>query len=409
MLHIKRLSLKSRVFRYLGILLGCLISSSSINLFVVPSHLLSGGVAGIAMIFYYLFALPIGVQMFLYNLPLLAAAYKTLGRDYTLDIAFGTILFSFCVDATRFLNAYAPVPDTMLAAIFGGVLNVAACALVLVVITLSMRTVPIPSVNTALGESKTLTWMVEATPSAVKDRIDSVRNDVLTAGSIPEVKQLLYPETNAPTQQVQSDALENASSSVVQILGAAEQCGYTSTGSGFVAGQDLVVTNSHVLSGVTSPTVQDSRGRTYPGTVVYNNPAQDLAFIRVPRLPIQPLQVANTNSESGETVTFMGYPKGGPFAAKPATVQGVGNIQTIDSETGKANPTRQVYQIAADVQHGNSGGPMLTQDGTVVGVVFAKATEGQTGYAITASTLKQALAANGNNTTPVSTGQCKAR
>lgn len=292
---------------------------------------------------------------------------------------------------------------------FGGVLNVAACALVLVVITLSMRTVPIPSVNTALGESKTLTWMVEATPSAVKDRIDSVRNDVLTAGSIPEVKQLLYPETNAPTQQIQSDALENASSSVVQILGAAEQCGYTSTGSGFVAGQDLVVTNSHVLSGVTSPTVQDSRGRTYPGTVVYNNPAQDLAFIRVPRLPIQPLQVANTNSESGETVTFMGYPKGGPFAAKPATVQGVGNIQTIDSETGKANPTRQVYQIAADVQHGNSGGPMLTQDGTVVGVVFAKATEGQTGYAITASTLKQALAANGNNTTPVSTGQCKAR
>ena len=143
--------------------------------------------------------------------------------------------------------------------------------------------------------------------------------------------------------------------------------------------------------------------------MVYNNPAQDLAFIRVPRLPIQPLQVANTNSESGETVTFMGYPKGGPFAAKPATVQGVGNIQTIDSETGKANPTRQVYQIAADVQHGNSGGPMLTQDGTVVGVVFAKATEGQTGYAITASTLKQALAANGNNTTPVSTGQCKAR
>ena len=112
MLHLRSLTLKGRVFRYLGILLGCLISSSSINLFVVPAHLLSGGIAGIAMIFYYLFSLPIGVQMFLYNLPLLAAAYKTLGREYTLDIAFGTILFSFCVDATRFLNAYAPVPDT---------------------------------------------------------------------------------------------------------------------------------------------------------------------------------------------------------------------------------------------------------------------------------------------------------
>ena len=95
MLHLRSLTLKGRVFRYLGILLGCLISSSSINLFVVPAHLLSGGIAGIAMIFYYLFSLPIGVQMFLYNLPLLAAAYKTLGREYTLDIAFGTILFSF--------------------------------------------------------------------------------------------------------------------------------------------------------------------------------------------------------------------------------------------------------------------------------------------------------------------------
>ena len=57
---------------------------------MVPNHLLSGGVAGIAIIFYYLAGLPIGLQMLLYNLPLLFAAYKTLGRGYTLDIAFGT-------------------------------------------------------------------------------------------------------------------------------------------------------------------------------------------------------------------------------------------------------------------------------------------------------------------------------
>lgn len=114
---------KGRMIRYLGILLGCLISSSSINLFLVPNHLLSGGITGIAIIFYYLAELPIGIQMLLYNLPLFFAAYRTLGRAYTVDIAFGTVLFSLCVDATRFLSAYAPVPDTMLAAIFGGVFN----------------------------------------------------------------------------------------------------------------------------------------------------------------------------------------------------------------------------------------------------------------------------------------------
>ncbi len=114
---------KGRIVRYLGILLGCLISSSSINLFLVPNHLLSGGITGIAIIFYYLAELPIGIQMLLYNLPLFFAAYRTLGKPYTVDIAFGTVLFSLCVDATRFLSAYAPVPDTMLAAIFGGVFN----------------------------------------------------------------------------------------------------------------------------------------------------------------------------------------------------------------------------------------------------------------------------------------------
>ncbi len=114
---------RERLLRYLGILLGCLISSSSINLFLVPNHLLSGGIAGIAIIFYYLAELPIGVQMFLYNIPLFLAAYKTLGRSYTVDVIFGTVLFSICVDATRFLGAYAPVPDVMLAAIFGGVFN----------------------------------------------------------------------------------------------------------------------------------------------------------------------------------------------------------------------------------------------------------------------------------------------
>ena len=112
-----------RFRRYLGIFAGCLISSSSINLFLVPSHLLSGGIAGIAIIFYYLADLPIGLQMFIYNLPLFLAAYKTLGREYTVDIVFGTVLFSVCVDATRFLGAYAPVSDTMLAAVYGGVFN----------------------------------------------------------------------------------------------------------------------------------------------------------------------------------------------------------------------------------------------------------------------------------------------
>ena len=114
---------KSNIFRYVGMVAGCTIAASSINLFIVPSHFLTGGVTGIAMIIYYLAELPIGVQTFLYNLPLLIASYKFLGKDYTIDVVIGTVIFSICLDATRFLNAYAPVDDLMLASIYGGVFN----------------------------------------------------------------------------------------------------------------------------------------------------------------------------------------------------------------------------------------------------------------------------------------------
>ena len=114
---------RRKPLRYVGMFIGCLIAACSINLFVVPSHLLTGGVAGISMIIYYLFELPIGIQTFIYNIPLLIASYKILGKSYTIDVIIGTGIFSFCIDATRFLNAYAPVNDVMLASIFGGVFN----------------------------------------------------------------------------------------------------------------------------------------------------------------------------------------------------------------------------------------------------------------------------------------------
>lgn len=115
--------LEHKLLRYLGITLGCFIASCSINLFLVPSHLLTGGATGIAIIFYYLAGLPIGLQTFLYNIPLLAAAWKTMGKVYTVDIIIGTAIFSACLDATKFLNVYASINDVMLAAIFGGVFN----------------------------------------------------------------------------------------------------------------------------------------------------------------------------------------------------------------------------------------------------------------------------------------------
>ena len=113
--------MKKNAGRYLLITLGCLISTCSINLFLVPHQLLSGGISGIAIIFYYLVGLPIGVQILAMNLPLLYLAYKMFGKKYAIDILFGIVIFSLLVDITSFLNHFNAVDDVMLAAIYGGV------------------------------------------------------------------------------------------------------------------------------------------------------------------------------------------------------------------------------------------------------------------------------------------------
>ena len=109
--------------KYFGITAGCFIAAASINLFVVPSSLLTGGVTGIAIIFYFLTGLPIGMQTLAYNMPLLIASYKLLGKKYTLDVVIGTLIFSLALDATKFLAAYTPTQDLMLASIYGGIFN----------------------------------------------------------------------------------------------------------------------------------------------------------------------------------------------------------------------------------------------------------------------------------------------
>ena len=115
--------MKKFFWRYFCITIGCIIASTSINLFLVPHHLLSGGVSGLAIIFYFLFGFPIGVQIIAMNIPLVCIAYKLLGKEYAITTIYGTILFSVAVDLTQFLAKVNPLDDPLLACITGGLIS----------------------------------------------------------------------------------------------------------------------------------------------------------------------------------------------------------------------------------------------------------------------------------------------
>jgi len=104
--------------RYFIMVMGCLIGACGFNAFLIPAHLLSGGLSGIAIIFHYLLDWPIGVQLIVFNLPVFYIAYRVFGRLYAVDTLIGTVLFSICIDATSFLSDYKLLDDMMLAAIF---------------------------------------------------------------------------------------------------------------------------------------------------------------------------------------------------------------------------------------------------------------------------------------------------
>lgn len=99
----------NHAMRYVIIIIGCLLAAAAYNLFLIPMNFLSGGLAGIAFILYYLFNLPIGIMNFLLNIPILYIAYRYFGRLYFFDTILGTILFFCCFGFNSFFKRLSTI------------------------------------------------------------------------------------------------------------------------------------------------------------------------------------------------------------------------------------------------------------------------------------------------------------
>ena len=290
--------------------------------------------------------------------------------------------------------------------ILGGVVNVVVAALVLSMLAFSVGTLGVPFLSQPLAASKVIQGIDSVTPGPVRTWMAQLRTIAVDDG-IPTILESVGPTTPAavPDASVDTPELVAAAASVVRITGTAFQCGQNQTGSGFVVAPGRVVTNAHVVAGVDEPVIEVPGGGALPGRVVQLDTARDIAVIAVDDLLAAPLPLGDA-LEPGATAAFAGYPAGGPYRIQPASVQGLSPVLVNNIYGADAQPL-QVYSLAANVQQGNSGGPLLDLQGRVAGVVFAKSTaDAPVGYALSLEELRPLAESAPTLDDAVSAGQC---
>lgn len=289
--------------------------------------------------------------------------------------------------------------------VLGAALAVTAAALVASIVGFSIAALGVPFLSPAVSSSAVLRTIDGLTPAPARTAIAQARAFVLADG-VPRIVDALRGDVpSVPAEAAATPELAEAAASVVRITGTAYACGQNRSGSGFVVAPDRVMTNAHVVAGVVEPVVESPGGQSLPGRVVYFDPVDDLAVVRVSGLDADPLPRAGDPAPGTEAVTN-GYPFGGPFDSDPAVVVSVASTPIADIYGGPATD-RSVVTLASEVQQGESGGPLLTTAGRVAGVVFARdAARSDVGYALAMTEVEPVAAAAGDLVEPVASGSC---
>jgi S1-C subfamily serine protease len=261
----------------------------------------------------------------------------------------------------------------------------------------------VPGVVSQLARNSTIARGMDRyapEPQALQD----LRRQVAEV-NFPQVFSRLGPSPTAgpPPGDVAIPAAlrTRVAASTVKVTGTA--CGRVLSGSGFAPAADTIVTNAHVVAGVSKPSVLRPDGRRLPATVEVFDPRRDLAVLRVNNLGQDALPVAS--GSEGEEGAVFGHPNGqDELAVIPARIETKLSAQGMDLYGG-AQTRREIFILAAALVPGDSGGALVDTSGEVVGVAFAVAPDKpSTSYALTSAELRAVLAVGRQGT--VDTGPC---
>jgi len=171
-----------------------------------------------------------------------------------------------------------------------------------------------------------------------------------------------------------------------------------SLGSGFIVGNGMVVTNLHVIEGAKygSVFVNDSSTKHKIEGYYAIDKKNDLAILSIPSLNDEALPLGNSSApEVGEKIYAIGNPKGLSGTISEGIVSG---IRTLDGQN--------LIQITAPISPGSSGGPVINNNGQVVGVAVGTLTSGQNlNFAIPTSSLIALMDKPNNIVTPLNVGK----
>ncbi|MDL2079176.1 MarP family serine protease [Streptomyces sp. GXMU-J15] len=264
-----------------------------------------------------------------------------------------------------------------------------------------------PLLTSAIRDSRLLGTVQDAMPDTTPAWF-SRATSALTEAGFPQVFNPFESESTAevakPTgDSVTAAATDAAKLSTVKIEGVAGTQGRE--GSGFVYAARHVMTNAHVVAGIDEPSVRvGGVGRSYASRVVLFDPDKDVAVLYVPELKA-PVLKWDDDADRGDSAVVAGYPEDGDLNLQAATVASRVRATGQNIYNDK-NVTREIYSIRSTVRPGNSGGPLLTTDGRVFGVVFARSTsDAETGYVLTAAEVAEDAERAARATAPVDTGE----
>jgi S1-C subfamily serine protease len=320
----------------------------------------------------------------------------------------GQFLFSSVGAYVR--QAMTSPSSTTLDSIGGSAVSVLSMLLIAWAIGSVLTASSFPVVVRQVDDSLVLTTMDRVMPSQAKTMFTEFRQ-LLARGPFPQVfsgigAAHLFAVSAPDGAVLNSPGYLAARDRVLKVDGTAPSCDRSIEGSGFVYAPNHVLTNAHVVAGVTQgPTVTTPDGKTFQAKVVLYDPQVDIAVLYVPGLDLAPLSFDAT-AEAGANAVVAGYPLDHSFTAVAARIGGTQNAVGPDIyQTGQVN--RQIFEIRAQVEPGNSGGPLLSPSGRVYGVVFAAAIDtSDTGFALTAKEVAADAQAGAKTTYPTSTQGC---